>query len=305
MKPLTKVVVVVLALAMVGFGIYGTLLTDLSFDYKVIGADDTVYVRWIVAIEKYFPFGNLHIDIVLDDEKADYTSSILQKQFVNLDNIISRNKYFEAGTVNWMTAFMKWRGHHNFTNETFYGDLDIFLAKHKDFKRDLIFNSDRKILASRIHTFTKRDHTWLFRKEAMLSIRKDLKEKAGSFYPITFEFVYASSLVIIIEDTVTNVSVCSLVILLITLPYVVNPIVSLLLLLTFVCFILELLAVMFLWNLSLNLITMIVMTMAIGFTVDYSCHITYAYLISNKDTPEKRIVDSMAMMGISILKGGM
>ena len=307
MKTPVKVVVIIAACILLGGGIYGTLQTKFTFDYKVLGADETEFVTWIKAMEKNFPsFGTFHIDIVLDDEKADYSSLAIQQQFLDLDKIVQANQYFKSNISNWMSEFVKWRNTNNVTNIDFYSNLQVFLAAYKEFRKDIVFNSNNKIHASRIHTFTKKTFDWIVNKDAMLSIRKDLKEKSnGSFYPVTFAFIYASSLVIIVQDTLTNIAVCCGVILLITLPYVINPVVSVLLLFSFACFILELLATMYLWNLSLNLITMVVMVMAIGFTVDYSCHITHAYLASNKSTPEKRIVDSMVVMGVNVLKGGL
>lgn len=291
---------------MLSVGIYGMLQTNFHFDYKVVGSDDSEYVTWLTTMDKHFPiFHRINVDIVLD-EQVDYTSHKIQQQFFLIDNITKTNRYFEKRNSNWMTRFIQWKTYQSKTNSSFYPQLVEFLEIYPIFKRDIVFNKPRdQIMASRVHIITKPNNDWLIRRDAMLSIRKDLKAKLNlDFYPVSFLFIYASHLVIILQSTVSNIAICCLVILVLTLPYVVYPTVSLLLLFNFACFIIELLGVMHFWGLSLNSITMIVMVMAVGFTVDYSCHVTHAYLVCSQSSAEKRMVNALTNIGLSVLKGG-
>lgn len=299
-----KCTVLILSTFLLAFGIYGSLHTDLNFDYKILGSEKSDYVTWINTMESNFPIGQFQIDIVLDNPNTDYTSLDTQKQFQRVDELISKNNYFnETLTQNWMTSFLKWRRASNIKTKNFYSDLSTFLSIHKNFMRDLVFDANNKIIASRCHVFTILNSNWLFRRDALLLLDSDLLEVAP-MYTTSFQLIYLSQLVTIVFSTWLNVLICCLVILLITLPFVINPIVSFLLLLTFISFILELLGVMYIWNLSLNSITMIVMVMAIGFTVDYSCHVTHAYLTAEGASPERRMVEAIRTMGSSVLKGG-
>jgi len=254
-------------------------------------------------MEDQFPIGKFPIDIMVDKPSIDYSANKIQKKFYQLNDIISQSKYFDNFTINWMTSYLDWRQSLNISKD-FYGSLETFLSVHENLRSDVVMDANNKIIASRIHVFTKNKINWLFRRDAMLSLNRALKE-IKPFYTVSFQFIYLSQLVTIIWSTFVNILICCLVILLITLPFVVNPVVSLLFLLTFACFIVELLGVMYLWGLSLNSITMIVMVMAIGFTVDYSCHITHTYLMSEKKTPEERVKFTIQTMGGSVLKGGL
>ena len=49
---------------------------------------------------------------------------------------------------------------------------------------------------------------------------------------------------------------------------------------------------------------MINLVMAIGFAVDYSAHIAHAYIASNKDTANERVVDTLNTLGASLFMGG-
>ena len=206
-----------------------------------------------------------------------------------------------------MTHFLSWCNQANSpcNKGDFYPSLTQFLQIFQFWRPDIVFGEDGVIKASRIQLYTINNPSWVFRKDAMISLREDINHKDLCVFPVSFYFIYASHLVFIVRDTLQNVGICSGVILLITLPYVAHPLVSFFILINFVCFICELLAVMHFWALSLNSITMIVMIMAIGFSVDYSCHYVHAYLASGKETRKSRTVDAMSTIGSSVLKGGL
>ena len=303
MKPICKMLVIIAAALLLAMGVYGTIHTDLNFDYKILGSQESEYVTWINVMEKYFPSGKFPMDIMIDETNIDYSSNKIQNQFYQLNKVISENKYFDNSIINWMVTYLDWKQTLN-RSKDFYSNLDQFLSLHQNFKKDIIFDSTNNISASRIHVFTKSSFNWLYRRDAMVSLNNEL-ENIKPFYTVSFQFIYLSQLITIIWSTSMNILTCCFVILFITLPFVINPIVSILFLLTFLCFIVELLGVMFFWGLSLNSITMIVMVMAIGFTVDYSCHITHAYIMADKKSPEERVEVSIMTMGSSVLKGGM
>ncbi|VDK66509.1 unnamed protein product [Gongylonema pulchrum] len=50
---------------------------------------------------------------------------------------------------------------------------------------------------------------------------------------------------------------------------------------------------------------MITIIMSIGFSVDYSAHITYGYVISAESTPEKRVKTALGALGWPVTQGAM
>ena len=81
--------------------------------------------------------------------------------------------------------------------------------------------------------------------------------------------------------------------------------VTLLVVLNFAALICELFGLMVLWNVSLNSVSMINLVMAIGFAVDYSAHIAHAYVMSDKETANERVVHALGTLGASVVMGGM
>lgn len=304
MNRFVKIGVLIFTAILLAFGIYGTVHTSLDFDYKLSGSSKSAYVNWIETLEDYFPFGVFQMDVVLDDPNVDYTDPKIQEIIKSLDTLPSSITELDGSkTINWMSSYSSWSTKQSVSiaGDDFYENLPAFLEKFKDFQADLVWqnNSSGKITASRIHLFTKDRASWLFRKNALVDLREALKTRFSlPFYPVSFAFIYLSHLIVIVKATLTNLGICSAVILFLTLPFVVQPKVSLVLLLTFVCFLLELFGCMMVFDLSLNSVTMIVIVMAVGFAVDYSCHVVHAYLVSKETTPDSRMVDAISNIGV-------
>ena len=57
------------------------------------------------------------------------------------------------------------------------------------------------------------------------------------------------------------------------------------------------------WGVNLDGVALINLIMCIGFSVDFSAHISYHYLTEANKTPDERIRGSLYALGIPILQG--
>lgn len=62
---------------------------------------------------------------------------------------------------------------------------------------------------------------------------------------------------------------------------------------------------MALWGVSLDSISMINLIMCIGFSVDFTAHICYAYMSSKAKEPEERVRECLYALGLPIMQGAM
>uniref|UniRef100_A0A1I7XNF1 SSD domain-containing protein n=1 Tax=Heterorhabditis bacteriophora TaxID=37862 RepID=A0A1I7XNF1_HETBA len=62
---------------------------------------------------------------------------------------------------------------------------------------------------------------------------------------------------------------------------------------------------MTLWGVNLDAISMITIIMSIGFSVDYSAHITYGYVVSEATIPREKIRDALSALGWPLFQGGL
>ena len=139
----------------------------------------------------------------------------------------------------------------------------------------------------------------------MLTLRQDLSDKSKlDAFPIARPFIFFEQYAIISRETLTNLLIAALAVLVVTSPFLLDCTVTILVVFNFVALVLELFGLMVLWDVSLNSVSMINLVMAIGFAVDYSAHIAHAYVMSDKETANERVVDALSTLGASVFMGG-
>ena len=304
MKKPIKYFVLFASIALLVVGALGAVRINQSFDMLHLGLEGSPFVNFYSYLDKAYPRG-FSISVIID-EPIDYTDPDVQLSYSKLSEIPKENDYMKDSTLNWMQHFLTWSAAGNYTSSgpQFYTSIQHFLHRYKQYYADIRFK-DGKIKSSRMIMFSENNGNSIFRKDMMLTLRQDLKSKSNlPVYPITLMFIYIEQFAIILKDTIRNLSICAGAILLITLPYLVHPLITFFVFFGFVSLIFELLGLMYIWNVSLNSISMIIIVMAIGFAVDYSAHVAHAFMISKAETPEKRVVDALKTMGTSVLMGG-
>merc|ERR1719362_2747719 len=65
----------------------------------------------------------------------------------------------------------------------------------------------------------------------------------------------------------------------------------------------DMFGVMYLWDISLNAVSLVNLVMSIGIGVEFCAHIVRQFCISKKRTRVERAVDSLSEMGSSVLSG--
>jgi Niemann-Pick C1 protein len=65
----------------------------------------------------------------------------------------------------------------------------------------------------------------------------------------------------------------------------------------------NLLGLMYLWDISLNAISVVNLVMCIGIAVEFHTHIAHSFLESESRTRTQRAIDSLSEMGSSVLSG--
>ena len=306
--PVTKVVVIVLSLGLLGAGIYGVLQVDEKFDRRILAKDDSYLKRFLTAEAEHFEL-SIEVSIVITGNVG-YEKPSAQEAIKNLTNIVNNNEHYLTRSLSWMDHFVKFAKMANISamGPAFLPGLEAFLNQTEFlfFAQDLKFSTDGSALeASRIIGFMKSNGESTFQKNAMQSLRKDLETKSNlKAFPITGAFIFFEQYVITSRETIRNLIIAAITVFVVTSPFLVDCTVAILVLFNFVALICELFGLMVIWGVSLNAVSMINLVMAIGFAVDYSAHIAHAYVFSNKLSANDRVVDALSTLGASVLMGG-
>lgn len=302
-----KVAVFLMACGLLAAGIYGSMNITQKFEWKKLSRDGSYFRKFAEVRDAKFPAG-YDVSIILP-QGIDYTLNVTQQKIIDLDSIAQENSRYENMTLNWMKAYKEWANKNNISilSNNFYTNLTDFLNATKMFMADVNYDvNSNRVMSSRVVFFYEDDNDAINQAEAMKTIRKDLQQKVDlpGIFPISIMFIYAEQFAAVLDDTIRNLAICAGTVLIITLPYLMHPGITGLVFLSFSSLLFELLGLMTAWDVSLDVIAMIIIIMAIGFSVDYTCHIAHAYMISTKDSPEARVVDALSTMGTSVLNGG-
>ena len=306
--PVTKVVVIFFSLSLLAAGIYGVTQVDETFDRRILAKDDSYLKRFLTAQEQHYEL-SIGVSIV-ETGNVDYGMSSTQERIRALTTIVTENEHYRNRSLSWMDTFAQYAKKYkrNITGPGFLPELKAFLRipEFSYFTQDLKFSENgTKLEASRVVGFMKDSGSSTFQKSAMLTLREDITTKSKlDAFPIARSFIFFEQYAITSRETVRNLIIAALAVLVVTSPFLVDLSVTFLVVLNFAALICELFGLMVIWDVSLNSVSMINLVMAIGFAVDYSAHIAHAYITSNKVKANERVVEALSTLGASVIMGG-
>ncbi|XP_068751594.1 patched domain-containing protein 3-like isoform X1 [Montipora capricornis] len=306
--PASKYVILFMSVVLFAMGIYGTTKVTERFDRKMLAKDGSSLFKFLTVQEKYYEQA-IPISIVLTDD-VKYEDSKIQEEIRKLSSIVKENKYYRENTSSWLEALTNFSiaQNMNITGPHFIPALKLFLnvPQFSGFKQGIkLSSSGSRVIASQIVAFMKSDPTSTFQKNAMLTLRDDLATKSPlNVTPVSRMFVFFEQYAIIAQETTRNLSIAALVVLIVTSVFLADCFVTILVVANFVALVIELFGLMYIWDVTLNSVSMVILVMAIGFAVDYSAHIAHAFVMSREETADKRVVESVSTLGASVFMGG-
>ena len=305
-----KVTVCLCSLLLLSGGIYGAINIDESFSRQLLTTEDSHFRKFLNVYEENFHL-NIEVNIIFPRQVGRSIQEIRTVYSV-VENLVNSNRYFLPGSVNWLSEYLSWASKRNVdinNTSVFYKTLSYFvsLPEYKRFAQDIQFSPDKAhLLASRILVYSRSNPDSIFQRDMMVSIRGDLSGSTNvNVFAVALPFIYFEQYAHVLRETIRNLIVAGISILLISSMFLNHPAVILCLLCGFIGLTLELLGLMYIWNVSINSISMINLVMALGFSVDYNAHVVYHFVSSKADSPELRVVDALGKIGGSVFLGGL
>ena len=305
-----KFTVCLCSLLLLSGGIYGAINIDESFSRQLLTTKNSHFREFLNVYEENFHL-NIEVNIIFPGQVG-HSVQELRTVYSIVENIVKFNQHFVPGSVNWLSEYLSWASESNVTvNDTsvFYKTLSDFVSipEYRRFAQDLKFSQDKThLIASRILVYSKSNPDSIFQRDMMVSIRNDLSHSTSvTAFAIALPFLYFEQYAHVFRETIRNVIVAGISILFISSMFLNHPAVIFCLLCGFVGLILELLGLMYIWDVSINSISMINLVMALGFSVDYNAHVAYHFVSSKAASPELRVIDALGKIGGSVFLGGL
>ena len=299
-------------LAVSGLGIYnlreGLQLSNLAME-------DSHVVPHFQANEMFRDL-TYRIQVVLPDV-LDYHNQTVQKELLGLVKTLEESEYISnQSSVKqfWLAEFLS-VARINFilfnitTKEQFMSNLQLFLEESKNFtlSTDVILTEDAsEVRASRLFLQTDRIQDSQAEQRMLLDLRKvvaKLPFRVILFNPLFFIFDQFAE---VFNQTLLCVCLCVGIMSVVILIFIPSKVCVIWVIFSVVSVEVGVLGMMSFWKINLDVISMIVLIMGIGFSVDFSAHISYHYLSAEEELgPEERLAHCLFALGPPILQGAL
>ena len=312
-NPFKAVILLMFALylGISGLGIYnikeGLQLSNLAME-------DSHVVPHFQANDKYFRDFTYRLQIVFP-ERLDYHNVTVQKQIFSMIEELEQSPYISNNTdfrQFWLSEFLA-VAEENFisfnisTKDQFISNLHIFLDEIEKFSisSDVkLYENGSDVIASRMFLQTVRVEDSQEELRMLLNLREiasNLPIEIKIFNPLFFIFDQFAE---VFNQTLTCVILCVGIMAIVILIFIPSKICVIWVLFAVISVEVGVLGMMSFWNINLDVISMIVLIMGIGFSVDFSAHISYHYLSADEDhLPEQRLAHCLHALGPPILQG--
>ena len=248
----------------------------------------------------------------------EYSNVTTQRRIEKMMQQFEKSQYVDGGslyTESWLRAFLGFVDRsklvdieYNITTEQSFIDTlhENYLGPSSIYSEDIRFSEDNsRVIASRFIIQTVNISNSNEERDMAQSLRQIAKDQAPHLNVTVFHpfFVFFDQFLLIRQTSIQCVSIAALIMMTVSLVFIPNPLCSLWVAFSILSIEAGVVGFMTLWSVNLDAISMINLIMCIGFSVDFSAHISYAYMSAKVDTPEERVKSCLYSLGLPIVQG--
>ncbi|KAM9163523.1 LOW QUALITY PROTEIN: patched domain-containing protein 3-like [Pangshura tecta] len=301
----TKVFVVLLYGGFLATSIYGCTQMKEGIDLRNLASDDSYVIRYYDWEDEYFSEYGPRIMVTIT-ENVPYWNLSIRNDIENCMESLENNSYVDKSlSESWLRMYENVAriGSLNIDTKAFFmGNLSELYKLFPEFEWDIDIHC-KEIAASRFFIQTVNVTTAVDEKNLLHQLRdlaKDCKIPLMVYHPA---FIYYDQY-IVIANTIQNVGIATRVMLFISLLLIPNLLCSLWVTFAIASVVVGVAGFMTYLDVNLDSISMINLVICIGFSVDFSAHISYAFVSSEKSKNEKT-VDALYLLGYPMIQGAL
>ncbi|XP_078391130.1 patched domain-containing protein 3-like [Cetorhinus maximus] len=303
----TKAIVVLLYVGYLAGSIYGCLNIEEGIDLRNLAFDDSYVIKFYDDQSDFFSKYGPRV-MVSVTESMEYWNSTIQDEIEICMDRLENNSYVDRNlSESWLRAYIDISKRMQIDikeKNTFLDKLPQLFQLVPLFKQDIEFSvSNQRIIASRFFIQTINVNNSVAEKNLLIELRKLAQECKIPLLVYHPAFIYFDQYLVIVSNTIQNVAVAAGAMLFVSLLLIPNPICSLWVTFATASVLVGVAGFMTFWNVNLDSISMINLVVCIGFSVDFSAHISYAFVSSTKESANERSIDALYTLGYPIIQG--
>ncbi|XP_078596441.1 patched domain-containing protein 3-like [Branchiostoma floridae x Branchiostoma japonicum] len=314
-NPLGKLLILLVFFGYLGVAIWGCFHVRVGLEFENLVADDSFVKDFYRAEHRYFKEYGPKVDII-DTGPCEYWKDEVQEAVRNKMSSFDKSPFFKNSSTTaqvWLEdylLFLKNTGNGSAaTDETLFLYLlnNQFLPTvGRHHKMSIIFNSNfTAIEASRFVVIARNVKTKEQEKDMMLEARRIAEHGPLKMTAYTIDFVFSDQIDEILPSTLQTILIAAAAMFVVSLVFIPNCISTMLVTFAVVSIDAGLVGYMALWGVQLDIIATISVIVCIGFSVDFSAHITYAYVSSEAETTGEKMREALQTVGMPIIQSSM
>ncbi|CAM1305601.1 daf-6 (predicted) [Pycnogonum litorale] len=313
--PPIKILVLCVFAAYLAIAMWSFTKLDEGLLFRRLSADNSYSITFYDTEDLYFKDYPYRVQLMID-EPLSYHDPKVQQDIEDILNMFESSTYVADRnmTESWLRSYKNYLENvYYMPNYTAPDETEFILQLRRVFlpipegsvfADDLKFAEDyTRIERSRFILQTK-DIWNPYIESKMLSKLRDIaseaKFKVKLFNP---HFIFMDQYLYVRIVTIQAVTVAVVVMMIVTLIFIPNPLCALWVGFSILSIEVGVIGYMALWKVNLDCISMIHLIMCIGFSVDFSAHVSYAYMSSKEEDPNDRMKDALYSLGVPIVQG--
>ncbi|XP_067870204.1 patched domain-containing protein 3-like [Heterodontus francisci] len=305
----TKAIVVVLYVGYLAVSIYGCLHIKEGINLRNLAFDDSYVIKFYDDESDFFSKYGPRV-MVSVTESVEYWNSTIQDEIETCMGRLENNSFVDGElSESWLRAHIKHSKKMSIDireKNTFIETLSILLKFVPSFQQDIELSEDNmSIRASRFFIQIVNISDSFDKKNMLIKLRNLAKECRIPLLVYHPAFIYFDQYLVIMTNTIQNIIVATVAMLIISLLLIPNPLCSLWVTFAIASILVGVAGFMVFWDVNLDSISMISLVICIGFSVDFTAHISYAFVSNDKTSANGRAIDVLYTLGYPIIQGAL
>ncbi|XP_053403107.1 patched domain-containing protein 3-like [Mercenaria mercenaria] len=302
-----KIIIMILFIPYIAAAVYGCIHLKQGMPFTQLVSDDSYFYKYSDWNEKYFSRQNIITFVI--PRQYDYSTAETQLMVDDLIASAHSNNYFDNSfEVNWLKSYKDSTYYNGASSLGFYSGLQQFLRDPQNmvFFNDLVIdlnNTDGIILASRVYVRSNSLNNSKEEGEMMLESRTIASAAAIDCFPYSPAFIVAELYVRVLRLTAQCVGIALASVFVITCIFMPHPVLILYVTVAVASIMAGVIGFMYYLDVSLSAISMVMLIMSIGFSVDFTAHICHGYMMSDGETRAVRVRKAIDKTGAPIFHG--
>ena len=317
-KPLVKFLVIIVFIIYLIIAIYGCLNVREGLERPYLSPSYSYAQNFYELDDKYFREYPHRIQIVFN-QTMNYADAAVQERIETIMTRFESSKFIAGPelTESWLRAYLKFaknessfiilQGLDLTTQDGFYTGLERFLRLPltETIRDDINWSDDgSEIVASRFVIQSKNIENALMEKEMLLELRSIADEFPDDHISMfNYLFIFFDQFILVREISMQAIVVATLVMMAISIFFIPSFSCAIWVAFSIISIEIGVIGYMTHWGVNLDSISMINLIMCIGFSVDFSAHISYAYMSCGESTSEQRVRSALYSLGLPIFQG--